>query len=144
MKETNSLTTNILNCVPGIFGLLLVGTFIELSALNFMTFSVNHQAGIAVLNSFFRKTKIQINDVSHILVKKERIRGISNSNGFLKDPDLISFSIHLLMKSGLSIKIISLRGVPTEKQNDISQMNNLAKGSAKEISNLLSVKFLTE
>ncbi len=109
-----------------------------------MTFSVNHQAGIAVLNSFFRKTKIQINDVSHILVKKERIRGISNSNGFLKDPDLISFSIHLLMKSGLSIKIISLRGVPTEKQNDISQMNNLAKGSAKEISNLLSVKFLTE
>ncbi|WP_338221736.1 hypothetical protein [Algoriphagus sp. oki45] len=143
-KESYSLTTNILVSVPGFFGLLLVGTFIELAALNFRTLTVNHQTGTVVLNFLFKKSKIQIKDVSFVLVRKELVKGILNSNGFIKNPDSIKNSIYLIMKKGRSIKLIGLKGVHINNQNSVSEMNNLGKRSANEIGSLLSVKVLSE
>jgi hypothetical protein len=143
-KESNSLTTNILICLPGIFGLLLVGIFIELAAINFSKLTVNHQTGMAVFNFLFVNKKFPINDVSHVLVRKELVKGISNSNGFIKNPNSINNSIYLIMKKGRSIKLIGLKGVPINNQNSINEMNNLAKRLANEIGSLLSVKVLSE
>lgn len=143
-KESNSLTTNILVSVPGILGLLWVGFFVELVAINFSNLTVNHQNGIAVLQFLFIYKKFEIKDVNHVLVKNEMVKGSLLADGYMKTKDSISSTIYLIMKSGKPLKIIGLKGVHINDKNSISQMNNLAKRSANEIGILLSVKILIE
>ncbi|MEP4531486.1 MAG: hypothetical protein ABJ004_00260 [Cyclobacteriaceae bacterium] len=144
IKQANSLSANILISALGIFGLLLIVGFFDLVAQNFRTLIIDKQSGTAVINGILKKSLIPINEVSHVLVKKKRNSGLSNSNGFIQGPDIIASSINVQLKNGKSIKLIPLRGIPVNKKNANSQLSELSKNSAKDIANLLSVKVLTE
>ncbi len=141
---SNTLIANILIGILGAFGLLLFLGFISLIALNFRTLTINNQTGTAVFNKCIGKTFIQIDDISHVLIKKKKNSGLTNSNGAIQGPDSIASSIHLQLKSGKLIKLIPVKGVGTFKKNANGKLIELSKNSAKDIAELLSVKILTD
>ncbi|SIN69919.1 hypothetical protein [Algoriphagus halophilus] len=144
MKMSNTFIANILISILGAFGLLLFFGFIDLIALNFRTLIINNQTGMAVLNKFTGKKFIQIDDISHVLIKNKRNSGLKNSNGAIQGSDTIASSIHLQLKSGKLIKLIPLKGVRTSKKNANGELIELSKNSAKDIAKLLNVKILTD
>ena len=144
IKQSNSLFANILISALGIFGLLLIVSFVDLMAYNFKTLTINKFSGRVEIRGVLSKTKLRINEVNHVLVKKKRNSGLSNSNGFVKGPDTIASSINLQLKNEKSIELIPLRGIAISEKNANSQLSEMSKKSAKDISNVLSVKVLTE
>lgn len=144
INNSNTLIANILIAAPGAFGLLLFLVFIELVLLNFRTLTINNQTGTAVLNKFISKTIVQIDDVSHVLIKKKKNSGLTNSNGAIQGPDTIGSSIYLQLKSGKMIKLIPLKGVELSKRNANRELIKLSQNPAKDIANLLNVKVLIE
>lgn len=144
IKDVNSLVSNILIGCLGIVGLLLVVAFLDLVALNFRTLVINQNSGMLIINRLFVRSKIKIDQISHVVIKKERNSGASDSNGFVQYSDWFSAFINLKLKSGKSIKLVPIKGGSVNNQNAYGKLMGQSKKSAKDIAKLLSVAVKTE